>query len=164
MNANVWRAPVVLGEPHRSAVTWYLPGLVGSSAWGPHDVDDVERFFAQLDWMLDHLPQPFDFLVDCERMGLRDHDWRAFGRVASGARARMPRLSVSIRRWACVVPSHAVGLAIAGSQRLLGAQYPARAFRRLDAAMAWLGRADAAPLGRFLATLPTRRVTLVVPP
>ncbi|MFO0747282.1 MAG: hypothetical protein U1F43_16690 [Myxococcota bacterium] len=149
-----WQAPTALGDPHTFASIWYLPGLVGSSAWGPHDAAEIDLFFEHLDWVLDHLSYPFDFFVDYARVGLRDHDWRSFARVASGARQRMPRLGQAVRRWVCVAPSHVVGMAIAGSQRLLGAPYPTKACRSWDEALRWLGRSDAPEIDAWLRDLP----------
>ncbi|MFO0747283.1 MAG: hypothetical protein U1F43_16695 [Myxococcota bacterium] len=114
------------------------PTLFGASLYGPHDSGTIERFLATLDDQLGR-DEDFHFLADNIRLRPGDHDAAAFVRTSQGAIQRMPRLNRVLRRWATISANHAVGLAIAGSQRLLGARYPAAAFKTYEEAIAWLG-------------------------
>jgi hypothetical protein len=141
-NWSMWRVPET------------TPRLIGASLFGPHDVNETRTFYELFDLELAR-GDVFHFLADNIRLRPGDHDLATFRATYLGARARMPRVNLQLARWATVSASHATGLAIAGSQKLMGASYPARAFRTYEDAITWLGYPEQArPLADWLRDLP----------
>jgi hypothetical protein len=133
---------------------WTSPGLVATSAFGPHDVADTADWFTFMEWVLAEFPKPFDFLVDAQRLRLGDHDWKAFAAVMRWAMRNNARFDGVLRRWVGVTPSHVVGLAIAGSNRMLGAPFESLAASSVDEALTLVGHPDRATLVPWVASLP----------
>ncbi|MFO0747281.1 MAG: hypothetical protein U1F43_16685 [Myxococcota bacterium] len=133
---------------------WTAPGLVATSVWGPHGLADVQAFFDFMEEVLRDFEHPFDFMTDNVRMRVGDHDWRAFGAIMRWAYRNNQRFAGILRRWVTISASHVVGMAIAGSNRLLGAPFPSSVAPSVDAALDLLGHPDRAALVPWVAALP----------
>jgi AraC-like DNA-binding protein len=121
----------------------------GQIYWGSPQASDIERLVAL--WQVERRPTTprHASLVDARRLQTVASD--AFAVVARSVGDGQAALAGKVSRQALLRPSGMTGALVSGFYEQIRPRYPVQVFDDLDAALAWLGRPELAPVVSDLA-------------
>jgi AraC-like DNA-binding protein len=123
------------------AVFWHSAELNGLVFWDRPEEEHIQRVTRALDAELAPSVAPHGSLIDARRV--QAVDLGAFNTLFQYVNGRRETFSRLVRRQALVRPEGLAGAAVAGFYAVLAPSYPVNVFTEPEAALAWLGIADA---------------------